>query len=165
RGASFKNAADPVVHALGVLAENHEVDLCASLALEGRKTIHQQLARAEVDEQVQSEAQAEKNLPSVRLILHPGVPHRTEEDRIVVLAEVFDLPGRKPDAGLEESLGPEIELLEDEPQVARGIDRLEDAESLAGDLDPRAVSWNYGNAGHGDTKDNGGSTSAVCSRS
>src|SRR5205814_10036719 len=77
------------VDALRVLAENDEVD--ATIVAAQRCEIGvEQPYRAEIDVQVELEAQAEQNVPGMLVSGDSRVADRPEEDRVYVVAQVAE---------------------------------------------------------------------------
>ena len=119
--ALLEVAADAGVEALGVLAEHEHVDVRRALALERRQPLVEQPHRAQVDVEVELEAQAEQDVARVHLLGHARIAERAEQDRRVVIAQLLDRALGQRGAVAQPALGAPVELdqLERPPQRGR----------------------------------------------
>lgn len=135
QGAALELATDAVVQALGVLAEDDEVDVLAALADEDGAPGVEQPHGAEVDVEVRLEAAVEQQLLGVDVAGHPRIPEGAHQDR----AEV-SLPARQQLVGeggaiAQVALGAEVELFEHQS----GVDEAQHAHRLPDDVRTDAV--------------------------
>ena len=136
--------ADADVRALGVLTEDRHVDLVDRLPLERAETLVVELDRAEVDVEVEPEADAQQDVRGVLHVRHPRVAEGADEDRREVVAQVFERAVGQRLAGLEVVIGT--------PRKVDGLDRqleglgggLEHLHGLGGDVDTDAVTGDHG---------------------
>ena len=82
RASLFEDAADLGVFAFGVFAHHGEVNVCGGLAFERAQIFSVEFDRAEINVQVQTEAQTEDDRALDQPHFHCGVTDRAEKDRV-----------------------------------------------------------------------------------
>ena len=92
-GALLEDAADGDVEALGVLAEDDEVDVLRRLPLERREPLVEESRGALVHVEIELEAHPEQDVARVLVAGHARVAERADEDRVEVAAEALHLGG------------------------------------------------------------------------
>src|SRR5881409_1268321 len=143
RRASTSAAAE--VDALRVLAENDEVD--ATIVTAQRCEIGvEQPYRAEIDVQVELEAQAEQNVAGMLVPGDSRVADRPEEDRVYVVAQVAERRLGERLARREVMIGAVGEALQVEPETVLGGGFLDRPERRRDDLRADPVSRDHGDA-------------------
>jgi hypothetical protein len=81
-GPRFEAAADADVDPLGVLAEDHEVDVVPGAVLQGAQALIEQSNRPVVDVQIQLEAGAEQDVAGVAIVGYARIAQGADEDRV-----------------------------------------------------------------------------------
>ena len=124
RRALLEVAADVDVGPLGVLAEDHEVDVLLRPVLERAEPRVVELDRAEVDVEVEPEAGAEQDVGGVLHVRHPGVAEGADQDGRVVVAEIVERPRRDGLAGRQVAVGAPVEMDQLQREAPRPRRRL-----------------------------------------
>ena len=115
---------------------------------QGAKGRVQRHARPEVHVEVQAEPQAQKDVPSVGVVGHPGIPQGTQEYGVVVLGEGTEFLVRDRHPVTQIPLGSQILLDELEVECRDVSQALQHPRSLTRDLGSDSVSGDDGDAGH-----------------
>src|SRR2546429_221209 len=133
------------VDALRVLAKNDEVDATIVTAQRCEFGVEQPY-RAEIDVQVELEAQAEQNIPGMLVPGDSRVADRPEEDRVYVVAQVAERRLRERLARREVVIGAVGKALEVESEAVLRGGLLDRPERRRDDLGADAVSRDHGDA-------------------
>ena len=142
RRALVLEAAHAGVEALGVLADDDEVDVLRPLVLEGAVDVGVELDRAQVDVLVELEAQAEEDALLQDAGRDVGVADGAEEDG-VELAQLVDGAVGERFAGAQVAFAAEVvggRLVGEAGRVGGG---LQDLEAFADDFGACAVAGDY----------------------
>ena len=139
------DAAAAEVDALRVLAKNDEVDATIVTAQRCEFGVEQPY-RAEIDVQVELEAQAEQNIPGMLVPGDSRVADRPEEDRVYVVAQVAERRLRERLARREVVIGAVGKALEVESEAVLRGGLLDRPERRRDDLGADAVSRDHGDA-------------------
>ncbi len=137
RRALLQEPAGAGIQALGVFAHDDEVDVLRPFVLQRRLDAGVELHRAQVDVEVELEAQAQEHAREILRVGHPRVADRAEQDRVGGLQLLPHLIGDR-HAGAQVFVGVDLEVLELQGR-ARGTQHLD---GLGDDLLPRPVAWN-----------------------
>ena len=140
-----RDAAASEVYAFRVLAKDDEVDATV-VAAQRREIGVEQPHWAEIDVQVELEAQAEQNVAGVLVPGDSGVADRPEEDRVHVVAQVVERRFRERLARREIMIGAVGEALEIQPESVLGGGLLDRPERRLDHLGPDPVSRDHRDA-------------------
>ena len=99
-GPGLEPPADADIKALGVLAENHEVDVPRRASFQRAQPLVQEPDRAVVRVEIELEPGAEQDVARVPIVGHTRIAKRADEDRIELPQPVVAVR-RDRDTGLE----------------------------------------------------------------
>src|SRR5438132_3189985 len=140
------------VSALGVLTDDGKVHVVNPHSLEWAQALVEQTHRPDVRVQIQTESQREQDLGGMTLIRDTRIAHRSEQNRLEILAKHFKRARWQRNAFFQVFLSAPIELDEFQPRAEYFIDTTQHAHGLASDVNPDPVSGNYCDSLHGLTK-------------
>ena len=147
-GPRLEPSADVDVDALGVLAEDDEVDVGWTTVLQGAQALVQEPHRAEIDVQVELESYPEEDVARVPHVGDARIAERADENRVEIVAQHRVAVGRQADPGLEVMTGAVGQQLEVEAAAEGLACRAHRLHRFGGDVNADAVSGNHCDA-HG----------------
>jgi len=145
----FEEAANADVQALGVFAEDYEIDVGGLAILERGEARGEEFGGAGVDVEIELEAQAEEDVGGVPVGRDARIANGAEEDGVEFVAKEFESAFGERDVFAKIFVGAPIEVDELDGAVAAGGGGAEDVDGDGSDLLTDAVAGNDGDAGFG----------------
>ena len=140
-GPGLEAAADVDVHAFGVLAKHHEVDVCRTAPFQRAQPLVQQFHRPVVDIEIELEPRAEQDVTRITKVRDPRIPERSKENGIELPQQV-EAVRRERFTRFQKVVRAPGQLFELEPPAEFLANGLEDLQGFSRDFLADPVSGN-----------------------
>ncbi|OPZ70862.1 MAG: hypothetical protein BWY82_01918 [Verrucomicrobia bacterium ADurb.Bin474] len=143
RSALHREAACSAVHVTRILTDHHVVNVLRALVLERSFHPREKLNRTQIDVLVELETQTQQNALLQNTRLHVRMPNRPEKNRIIA-TKLLNHRIRKNFSFFQETLTPNIILMQLHPKIILGRNRMKHFYGFTGDFGTSPVSGNSG---------------------
>src|SRR5579883_174627 len=143
----FEKAAHADVEAFCIFPENHEANIFFRAASERSKPRVQEFDRPGIDEEIELEAEAEKDVGGMLVRGNARIAKGPEQNGVEFVAQHFDRARWKTDAIAQVAVGVPVEFDKLDGALGRRDDTADDVHGNGSHFPADAIAGNHGNAG------------------
>ena len=145
-GPRLEAAADVHVHAFGVLAKDHEIDVFGPAVLQRTQPLVEQPHGPVIHVEIELEARAQQDVARVTHVGDPRIAERADVDGVELIAQHRVAVRREADAGLQEIVRAVRQHLEVEGAAEHAPDRADHLDRFRRDVNANPVAGNHRDA-------------------